>query len=129
MQGDQPPPERRRNVDTAPRHVDAHHIKHWADGGETSVDNLLLLCRHHHRLVHEGGYGLQLDEAGNPEFTSPQGELIAAAPETRSRGNVFALTHTHQQAELGIGPRSLLPNWRGERMDDSMAVEALLQRE
>ncbi len=114
---------------TAHRHVDAHHVQHWADGGETSVDNLLLLCRHHHRLVHEGGYGLKLDDVGNPEFTSPQGEFIAAAPETRSRGNVFALTDAHQQAELGIGPRSLLPNWRGERMDDSMAVEALIQRE
>ena len=33
------------------RFVDAHHIHHWADGGETSMDNLVLLCRTHHRLV------------------------------------------------------------------------------
>jgi hypothetical protein len=38
------------------RRCDAHHITHWADGGATSLDNLLLLCRRHHRLVHEGGY-------------------------------------------------------------------------
>ncbi len=41
---------------TCTRFVDAHHIHHWADGGETHIDNLVLLCRHHHRLVHEGGF-------------------------------------------------------------------------
>jgi 5-methylcytosine-specific restriction endonuclease McrA len=37
------------------RRCDAHHLTHWADGGATSVDNLVLLCRRHHRAVHEGG--------------------------------------------------------------------------
>ena len=43
------------------RHCDAHHITHWADGGGTSLDNLLLLCRRHHRLVHEGGLDIERD--------------------------------------------------------------------
>jgi len=38
------------------RHLAAHHRTHWAHGGETSLDNLILLCWQHHRLVHEGGY-------------------------------------------------------------------------
>lgn len=38
------------------RYCDAHHVQHWADGGPTSLDNLALLCRYHHRLVHEGGW-------------------------------------------------------------------------
>jgi hypothetical protein len=38
------------------RFLDAHHIHHWARGGPTTPDNLVLLCRRHHRLVHEGGY-------------------------------------------------------------------------
>ena len=42
---------------TCSRFVDAHHITHWADGGETGMDNLVLLCRRHHRMVHEGGSG------------------------------------------------------------------------
>jgi hypothetical protein len=46
---------------TCTRFVDAHHIHHWADGGETSMENLVLLCRHHHRLVHEGGFRYQQD--------------------------------------------------------------------
>jgi hypothetical protein len=36
--------------------VDAHHIVHWSDGGETRLDNLILLCRHHHRLLHQEAY-------------------------------------------------------------------------
>jgi Domain of unknown function (DUF222)/HNH endonuclease len=40
------------------RFVDAHHIRHWARGGETSLGNLVLLCRRHHRLLHEGGYSI-----------------------------------------------------------------------
>jgi Domain of unknown function (DUF222)/HNH endonuclease len=40
------------------RFVDAHHIQHWARGGRTKLDNLVLLCRRHHRLVHEGGYAI-----------------------------------------------------------------------
>jgi uncharacterized protein DUF222/HNH endonuclease len=40
------------------RFVDAHHVRHWSRGGETTLDNLLLLCRRHHRLVREGGYAI-----------------------------------------------------------------------
>ena len=38
------------------RYVDGHHIEHWSEGGETKLDNLILLCRRYHRLVHEFGY-------------------------------------------------------------------------
>jgi 5-methylcytosine-specific restriction endonuclease McrA len=39
---------------------DAHHLVHWADGGETKLSNLVLLCRRHHRMVHEGKVPLRL---------------------------------------------------------------------
>ena len=42
------------------RFCDAHHIKHWADGGETRLENLVLLCRRHHRAVHEEGFGVEI---------------------------------------------------------------------
>ena len=114
---------------TAQHHVDAHHIRHWADGGETRLDNLLLLCRHHHRLVHEGGYGLVLDAAGEPVFNAPNGRQITTGPETRFRGNVFALTTGNGRARVEIGARTVVPYWCGERMDDGMAVEGLVRRE
>jgi hypothetical protein len=48
--------------DCPPAWTDAHHVKHWADGGPTTLDNLILLCRRHHRLVHEEGWSLELAE-------------------------------------------------------------------
>ena len=38
------------------RHCDAHHVVHWADGGETKLANLASLCRFHHRALHEEGF-------------------------------------------------------------------------
>jgi len=55
------------------RFTDAHHVKHWADGGETSLENCLLLCRHHHRLIHEGGWSVGWWGAGRPAFYDPRG--------------------------------------------------------
>lgn len=46
------------------RFVAAHHVHHWVEGGETSVDNLILLCGFHHRLLHEGGFRISRDYAG-----------------------------------------------------------------
>jgi len=60
---------------TNSRFVDGHHIKHWADGGETSLENLVLLCRRHHRLVHEGGYSCERTSRGIA-FRSPRGNVI-----------------------------------------------------
>ncbi len=46
------------------RYVDAHHIEHWADGGETSLNNLVTLCRFHHRQLHQGSYTISVEQAG-----------------------------------------------------------------
>jgi hypothetical protein len=57
------------------RFTDAHHVKHWADGGKTSLDNCLLLCRHHHRLVHEGRWTIGFDDQRRPIFFDPRGHM------------------------------------------------------
>jgi hypothetical protein len=57
------------------RHAEAHHIRHWADGGETSLENCVLICRHHHRLLHEGGWRMQSLPGGRLEFRDPRGGL------------------------------------------------------
>jgi hypothetical protein len=55
------------------RFTDAHHVRHWADGGETSLANCALLCRYHHRLLHEGGWRMEWWGEGRPAFVDPRG--------------------------------------------------------
>ncbi|MFF5177972.1 DUF222 domain-containing protein [Micromonospora sp. NPDC000316] len=57
--------------DRPPRWCDGHHIRHWADGGTTSLDNAVLLCGHHHRHVHNGDWAVRLGGDGHPEFVPP----------------------------------------------------------
>lgn len=56
--------------------LDAHHVTHWIDGGETSIDNLLLLCSKHHRLLHEGGYKIDVNRDGGVKFHTRQGQVL-----------------------------------------------------
>ena len=58
----------------------AHHIRHWANGGETKLGNLVQLCHYHHRLVHEGGFGVRACDDGALLFTRPDGTGIAPIP-------------------------------------------------
>jgi len=61
---------------THQRFVDAHHIQHWSAGGETSLDNLMLLCTRHHRLVHEGGFAIAKDYLDRWYFKRPDGQAV-----------------------------------------------------
>lgn len=56
--------------------VEAHHLKHWTDGGETSANNTVLLCSHHHRLVHEGALQIRRLADGSLEFRRSNGQAI-----------------------------------------------------
>ena len=67
---------------THTRFVDGHHIIHWADGGETSMSNVVSLCRYQHRLVHEGGYYIVKDESAFRFFCS-DGFEVTALPRER----------------------------------------------
>ena len=60
--------------------LDAHHVMHWVDGGETSLSNTLLLCSRHHRLLHEGGYTIRRNFEGNWSFRTGRGEVIPDSP-------------------------------------------------
>ncbi len=58
------------------RFLDCHHVKHWSNGGETSLENLLLLCTKHHTLVHEGGFRIEKDFTDSWVFKRPDGTAV-----------------------------------------------------
>lgn len=87
----------------ASRFTEAHHVRHWADGGETSLSNLLLLCRRHHRAVHEGRVRVCTDRVGLALFLTRNGRALADAPETAGR-----VTRSGDQATLAR-PRTTAP--------------------
>lgn len=57
--------------DRPPGWTDAHHVRHWADGGITALDNLVLLCRHHHRTVHPQPWTVSIASDGHPQWSPP----------------------------------------------------------
>ncbi len=102
------------------RFVDAHHITHWARGGETRLDNLVLLCRRHHQLVHEHGYSVERLVDGDLLFRYPWGGPIASVPRSPP-GSPHELV-----ANGEIGPWTC-EGGDGERGDLGYIVDVLFQ--
>jgi hypothetical protein len=117
---------------THTRYVDAHHVHHWAHGGETRASNLVSLCRPHHRLVHEGGVRVQVLDDGAFRFVRPDGRAFEGPARkcdrsfqwTESGGTQLALQH--EASGIRIDCNTATTRWRGERMDYSLAIEVLL---
>ena len=96
---------------------DAHHVQHWSDGGATSLDNLVLLCRPHHRAVHEGGFSVIRGVDGALTFLRPDGAPLQVAP-----GAPSALPGSHDALPRVTGR---LPTWDGTRFDLPWAIDVL----
>ena len=109
------------------RRCDAHHVRHWAAGGATALDNLVLLCRRHHRTVHEEGFSVRVDAAREVRFVRPDGRVLPAAPPAPAwTGLPLAPTNERlDRDDIAIGPGTATPAWRGERLDVVWAVGAL----
>lgn len=101
------------------RYIDAHHIRHWVNGGETRPSNLVSLCRFHHRAVHEGGFNVERLDDGALRFLRPDGETVERVdPEvSRTPGD-------WRQMPTAAG------RWEycGDRLDLDLAVDLLIQR-
>ncbi len=101
------------------RHTQGHHLHHWANGGPTTLDNLSLLCRRHHRAVHEEGYRIARDADGALRFSAPGGRPIpeVPAPSTVPPDPTRALVAAHRARGLAIDAKTGCPSWLGERLD------------
>jgi hypothetical protein len=111
------------------RRCDAHHIIHWADGGATQLDNLMLLCRRHHRAVHEGGFDVMRGRDGTLRFARPDGEpidLVPAMPEWDHRDRDPLSPTTSRLAAAGTFIRaSTMPRWDGTPFNVVWAIDVL----
>jgi hypothetical protein len=109
------------------RFLHAHHIRHWLHGGETSVDNLSLLCTHHHRLVHEGGWSVVRTPEGELRFRAPDGRELPAVPAHEASEDALAFLHEWaEERGLDLGADTNTPLWDGTRPDYDWAVAALV---
>ncbi|MEN8376811.1 MAG: DUF222 domain-containing protein, partial [Gemmatimonadota bacterium] len=91
------------------RFTDAHHVEHWADGGETRLENLVLLCRRHHRAVHEGRAMVCRGADDAVAFFMPDGRVLHDAPPTaRRNGRGNGRANSVQLADLRLDR----PSWR-----------------
>ncbi len=109
------------------KHCDAHHVEHWSDGGETKLSNLVLLCRRHHRLLHEGGCSVRLNARGDAQFFDRRGRALQQSPEPPPIGLHAAEDLVRQLEDAGIlitGTESM-PAWDGRPFDLRYAMEVL----
>ena len=104
-----------------------HHIQHWANGGPTTLSNLALLCRRHHRAVHEEGYQLDRKPDGELRFRRPDGELLPEVPRPpEMRGDPVEILRARNEADgLHLHARTAMPGWLGEPLNVGWAISVL----
>jgi hypothetical protein len=105
-------------------YVHAHHIRHWAHGGLTSADNLVLVCSAHHRLVHEGGFRVSR-ASGGVEFRDPDGRLLERCPMPAPANDWWSAISAGTTGDGGIDAHTNFPGWDGTPVDYDATVSAL----
>jgi hypothetical protein len=104
------------------RFVDAHHVRHWSRGGETSLDNLVSLCHRHHRLVHERGYSVKLGADGETHFANRHGIAIPNVPRSPPPCSTAPADRQHHHPHID---GETCRTGTGERMELALAVDAI----
>ena len=109
------------------RFAEGHHLRHWAHGGPTTLSNLALLCRRHHRAVHEEGYQVARGPDGALRFQRPDGRPLPEVPTPAAvpRDPVPALRADHDAQGLRLTARTACPSWLGEPLDVGWAIDVL----
>jgi 5-methylcytosine-specific restriction endonuclease McrA len=109
---------------------EGHHVRHWAAGGPTTLSNLALLCRRHHRSVHEDGYQVTRLLDGTLEFRRPDGRVLPDVPPLSEVPDdpVEALYAASAKHGLHIDAETSRVGWLGEPFDVGRAIDVLHPR-
>jgi 5-methylcytosine-specific restriction endonuclease McrA len=109
------------------RVAQGHHLHHWAQGGPTTLSNLALLCRRHHRAVHEEGYQVERCSDDGLRFRRPDGRELpeVPAPGAVPENPVATIRAGHAAQGLSIDAQTGRPLWLGERLDLAWALDVL----
>jgi Domain of unknown function (DUF222)/HNH endonuclease len=104
-----------------------HHIRHWAQGGPTTLSNLALLCRRHHRSVHEEGYQVDRQSDGELRLRRPDGRLLPEVPSAPAVPGDPAETLRAQHGAQGLRlhAHTATSGWLGEHLDLGWAINVL----
>jgi hypothetical protein len=104
-----------------------HHLRHWAAGGPTTLSNLALLCRGHHRAVHEEGYHVERQPDGALAFRRPDGRPLPEVPPPAPVPDdpVDALRARHHADGLRLDAWTTCAEWLGEHLDLGYALDVL----
>jgi hypothetical protein len=104
-----------------------HHIRHWAQGGPTTLSNLALLCRRHHRAVHEEGYQVERQPDGTLQFRRPNGWVLPDVPlPPEAPGDPIGILRAQNDAAgLALHARTAMSGWLGEPLDVGYAIDVL----
>ncbi|HUF70288.1 MAG TPA: DUF222 domain-containing protein, partial [Longimicrobiales bacterium] len=102
-----------------------HHLRHWAQGGPTTLSNLAMVCRRHHRAVHEEGFQVDRQPDGTLRFRWPDGRVLPDVPPPATVPADPARALRAEQQGLRIHARTACPGWQGERLDVGWAIDVL----
>jgi Domain of unknown function (DUF222)/HNH endonuclease len=108
------------------RFLHAHHIDHWAHGGRTDLSNLVELCSHHHRLVHEGRYRIERAHHGVLRFRRPDGSFMPTVTSDRI-GQADELRVRNREEGLDLTDETCVPCIYGDRLDLHWVVDNLAE--
>jgi hypothetical protein len=105
----------------------AHHIEHWARGGPTTLSNLVLLCRRHHRAVHEEGFQVERRENGALQFRWPHGDVLqeVTSPPRISADAAANVRARNTAAGVSVHAHTATPGWDGKPLNLSWAIDVL----
>jgi hypothetical protein len=103
------------------RRIDLHHIQFWANGGRTSLENLICLCKRHHMAIHDRGYLIAARPDGTFAFIRPDRTYLPPCPPLPPPDGDIADVH-----DADITPETIIPPWFGERLDLDYAIYTCL---